>query len=66
MRLKNDLPNSGTIADLIVDTAMNRRKAWSSVQAKLGTVRVIEEGEHVVAEVDLGRWYINHGAEERT
>lgn len=37
-------------------------KARASIKAKLGTMRVVEG---VFAEVDLGRWYISHGAEER-
>ena len=41
-------------------------KARMAVRSMLGDVRVIEDQVGIVAEVDLGRQYISHGAEERT
>jgi hypothetical protein len=49
--------------DAMADPALIE-KARAAVHGLLGHVVVVEDGDDVVAEVDLGRWYINHGAED--
>ena len=41
-------------------------KARKAVKSMLGDVMVVEESEGIFAELDIGRAYISHGAEERT
>lgn len=48
--------------DGMTDAAL-MEKARAAVKALLGSVSVVEEGDAVFAEVDFGRAYINHGAE---
>lgn len=55
-----NVPREDAPADL-------KEKARAAVQDMLGGhVTVVEDGEHVVAEVDLGRMVYKHGAQERT
>jgi len=51
--------------DKLVDADLAAR-ARAAVRDVLGEVTVTEEGENVVAQVDLGRQYTTHGAQERT
>ncbi len=41
-------------------------KVRAAVKAMLGEVMIYEDEAEIYAEVDLGRWYITYGAEERT
>ena len=51
--------------DSLADAGL-AEKARAAVQALIGRVSVVEDGDAVYAEVDFGRAYINHGAEKRT
>lgn len=45
------------------DTVLTE-KACAAVRELLGQVKLVEVGDAVFAEVNLARWYINHGTQE--